>query len=54
MPAQLGGQEWKCNEGNNTDEVVDATMECEYNCVRLLLYAKEQHINVLLIHILYV
>ncbi len=34
------------NEGDNADEVVNATMECGYSYLRLLLYTNWQHINV--------
>ncbi len=32
------------DKGDNTDEVVDASVECGYNYLRLLLYANWQHI----------
>ncbi len=37
----------QCDDGDNADEVVDATMECGLNYLRLLLYANAHHINVL-------
>ncbi len=50
MQAQLMMPEWRertpAQEEDNADKVVNTAMECGFSCLRLLVYANCQHINV--------